>query len=483
MAKIPEKVDVVVAGSGAAGLTAAITLAEGGAKVIVFEKQRSLGGTSNFFQGTFAVESAMQRSKYVTYTRDEAFHALMEYSHWRANPRLVRAVVNESGATIAWLQQHGVVFSEVTINMPNAPLTYHVVQGRGEAAMKALILAARNLGVEMKSGTPVTRILKQGGAVTGVLVDDNGEEVQVATGAVVVATGGYANNREWLKKYTGYELDVDIVAVGNTDKMGDGIRMAWEAGAAEESISLLELYRTAPVAPEFAMGCELEQAAAQPDIWIDARGRRFCDETVTFYDSSVGNAGARIVKEGPSWNLMDSATVKRLMEEGIDKAVGLDFAPGDRLNNLEKEIKAAIDNGSKEIAAANSVEELAGKIGVEPGTLRATIEEYNRYCARGHDELFAKDRRYLRPYAGPVYYAVRARTVFLGTMGGIKINENAEVIDKKGNPIPGLYAGGFDAGGMYGDSYAITCASVLSSSFALNTGRIAGKHIIKYPGK
>jgi len=171
------------------------------------------------------------------------------------------------------------------------------------------------------------------------------------------------------------------------------------------------------------------------------------------------------------------------MEDGIDKAVGLDFAPGDRLMNLEKEIQAAIDNGSKELLAADSIEELAGKIGADPALLRATVEEYNRYCAQGHDELFAKERRYLRPYVGPVYYAVRARAVFLGTMGGIKINENTEVMDKKGNPVPGLYAGGFDAGGMYGDSYAITCASGLASAFALNTGRLAGKHILGLLGK
>jgi len=93
--------DVIVIGSGASGLAAALTAAEGGAKVILFEKQRSLGGTSNFFEGTFAVESDMQRERYIVYNRDQAFKNMMEYSHWRANPRLVRAFVNESAATIA----------------------------------------------------------------------------------------------------------------------------------------------------------------------------------------------------------------------------------------------------------------------------------------------------------------------------------------------------------------------------------------------
>ena len=81
--------DVVIIGSGVAGMAAALTAADGGAKVILFEKQKSLGGTSNFFQGMFAVESEMQRERYITNTKDETFTNLMEYNHWRANARLV----------------------------------------------------------------------------------------------------------------------------------------------------------------------------------------------------------------------------------------------------------------------------------------------------------------------------------------------------------------------------------------------------------
>ncbi len=84
---------------------------------------------------------------------------------------------------------------------------------------------------------------------------------------------------------------------------------------------------------------------------------------------------------------------------------------------------------------------------------------------------------------GPKFYATRARTVFLGTMGGIKVTGKLEVLDKKDNVIPGLYAGGFDAGGMYGDSYPIKSSSGLASSFALNSGRIAAKSILRYLGE
>jgi fumarate reductase flavoprotein subunit len=117
---------------------------------------------------------------------------------------------------------------------------------------------------------------------------------------------------------------------------------------------------------------------------------------------------------------------------------------------------------------------------VDPGVLKSTVDEYNGFCDKKHDDLFAKDPRYLRPLKGPKFYAVKAHTVFLGTMGGIKINHNTEVIDKKEAVIPGLYAAGFDAGGMYGDSYHISVASGSSSGFAVNSGRIAGKSILNY---
>ncbi len=480
MIDIPERVDVVVAGSGATGLAAAVTLAEGGATVCVFEKQRSLGGTSNFFQGTFAVESHLQRERYVDYTRDQCFKNTMEYSHWRANPRLVRAIIDESADTIRWLEERGVVFTEATINMPDSPLTYHLIRGKGEAVVKALVERAKAVGAQIIPSTPVVSLLREGGRITGALVDVQGEEVEVTARAVVLATGGYANNKEWIKKYTGFELGVNLFPVGNTGKTGDGLRMAWEVGAAEEGVSTIEMFRVAPVGPEFAMGCNLEQAAAQPDLWVTARGERFCDETIGFYDTPVGNAQARYKADGYTFSLLDDSIIERLMTYGLDKGVGIDFPPGTRLLELRKEIEAALEHGSSEVFVADSIEELAQKTGMYPAVLAATVAEYNRYCAQGHDELFAKDRRYLRPLLGPRFYAIRARAVFLGTMGGIKVNERLEVLDKEDLPIPGLYAGGFDAGGMYGDSYPIKSSSGLASAFALNSGRIAGRSALAY---
>ena len=474
--------DVIVIGSGATGLTAALTAAEGGASVIVYEKERSLGGTSNFFEGTFAAESSLQRQRYITYTRDEAFRYIMDYSHWKANPRLVRAIVNESAVTIDWLMAHGVEFADTTINMPNSPQTYHIVRGKGEAIVKILSGKAREKGCLLKTATPVKRIIKQGDKIAGVVIEEDDEDVMVRAGAVVVASGGFINNKDWVKKYTGLELDVTLIPVGNVDKMGEGIRMAWEAGAAEEGIGTVEVYRVGPVGPEFAMGCQIEFAVTQPDLFVDADGRRFCDESIQFYDTAVGNAHARL-KGGYSFTIFDTGIVRRMVERGVDKNVGVAYMPGARPLDLEKEMHAALDRGTTELFEADSVEELAGKMGCEPSVLRATVDEYNDFCEKRHDDLFAKEPRYLWPIRGPKYYAGRARTVCLGSMGGVRIDEHTRAVDKNGSVIPGLYAGGFDAGGMYGDSYPINGSSGLCSAFALNSGRLAGKHILEYLGK
>ena len=474
--------DIVVIGSGVTGLAAALTAAEGGAKVILFEKQRFVGGTSNFFEGTFAVESVLQRKNYITYSRDDAFKAIMEYSHWRANPRLVRAFVDESAETISWLMHHGVEFSDMTINMPDEPRTYHVPKGTGAAVVRVLVERIREMGVDLRLEAPVKKILREGRQITGVIFEVEEHSREVTAGAVIIASGGYANNKEWIKKYTGFELGENLLPIGNIDKMGDGIRMAWDVGADEEGMGVLEMYRVGPIGPDYVMKGPAELIAAQPDLWVSPQGERFCDESIGFYETSIGNANARF-KEGYTYSIFDESIKEQIIEKGTVKSQGQDKPPGTRPVDFDEELKSALEKGSREIFVANSVEELAELIHVAPEVLRATVDEYNRFCEKGHDDLFAKDPRYLRPLKGPRYYAIKTRTIFLGTLGGIKINHRTEVLDKKGDIIPGLYAGGFDAGGLYGDSYSIRKSSGASSAFAINSGRIAGKNALDYLGR
>jgi fumarate reductase flavoprotein subunit len=486
--------DIVVIGSGSTGMVAALTAAEGGAKVILLEKMQSMGGVSNFAEGMFAAESDMQRQQYVTYSRDDAFKTIMEYSHWRANPRVVRAFVDETSSTVAWLQKQGVEFVEVTTNMPGGPLVWHILKGpereRGSLMIKTLASRAKEKGVDFWLATPAKKLIKEGGPgkgqsggnrVTGIIVEKDGEELRINAMAIMIATGGYANNKEWIKKYSGFDLGINLTPIGNVDKMGEGIRMAWEIGGAEEGMGVLQFLRGGPV-----MGAglsfigPLESASNQPGLRVSQDGERYCDESIIGNFAFDGNAMAR-QKGKPVFTIFDEALVLHWMEKGTDLGTGRIFPPGSRLN-IGEALKEALETKAPDVYAADSVEELAGNIGLSPTVLKATVEEYNGFCEKGHDDLFAKDPKYLQPLRGSKFYALKSNLVFLGTLGGIKINHKMEVVDKKENPIPGLYAGGMDAGGIYGDSYDVkTCGGTLA--FGVNSGRIAGKNATKYVGE
>ena len=473
------KTDIAVVGAGICGLSAALTAAEAGAKVILFEKQKSPGGSSNFFQGTFAVESRLQRAKLIMYSRDEAFQAIMEYSHWKGNGRLVRAIVDESAASIDWLIAQGVEIADVITNMPYVNATYHMPKGGGAAVVKHLVMIAKDKGVDIRLGAPVTELIKTGGKITGLIAEQDGEEIEVEAKAVILSSGGYANNKEWIKKYHGFDLGVNIFTHGNVDKVGDGIRMAWEAGAASEGMNALEIIAVGPLSNEFDSMNDLEVAVSQPDLWVDHKGKRFCDEGICFYDTSGGCANSRYLN-GYTWHILDDSIIHRLETHGIEKEGAMTRKPGATLHDIRKIIDAALERGSDEVFAGGSPAALAEKIGVDPAALTATIEDYNGFCEKGHDAMFAKKRIYLRPLTGPNYYAVKVWTIMLGTHGGIRVNEGLEVVDKADDPIKGLYAGGFDAGGIQSESYPINAATGLSSGFAMNSGRIAARNAVNY---
>jgi fumarate reductase flavoprotein subunit len=144
---------------------------------------------------------------------------------------------------------------------------------------------------------------------------------------------------------------------------------------------------------------------------------------------------------------------------------------------LEKGLRTKAEEGWVKIS--DKVAGLADWIGSDSAVLQSTIDEYNTSCDQGYDPLFAKDRKYLLPLRIPPYYAIRANSDLLDTIGGIRINEHMEVLDEKDRPIPGLYAAGVVAGGWEADSYC-DILSGAASSFAVNSGRIAAEHAAEF---
>ena len=475
--------DIIVVAAGASGLPAAITAAQGGAKVIVFEKGSTTGGTGNMGMGPFGVESRLQRLKQVKLTKDEAFKIFMDYTHWRVDAQLVRAYIDKAATGIDWLEKLGVEFVEPATYFPGGNYTWHLVKpATGQPGpmasgtmMKILTDRAKELGVKIFLQSPVKKILKQGDRVTGVVAEDkSGEPIQVKAKAVIIGTGGFGDNPDMIKKYTGFEWGRDLFSFRIPGMVGDGIRMAWEVGAAPTEMSMEMIYGMPG-----ELDPRLHETFRQPHLMVNLLGERFFNEEIMPNTTFTGNAIAR-QKNRAAFLIFDE-NIKRHME-----TVGYDFLsvvfPLTKVDNLDALIKEAFDKGYKDVFVADSLEELAGKTGIDPEGLKKTVEQYNRFCEKGHDDLFAKNPKYLQPVKEPKFYALRVHLRFWGTLGGIKINEKTEVLDNEDEVIPGLYAVGNDAGGLWGDTEDLLLPGE-ALGFALNSGRIAGKNALKYIGK
>ncbi|QTF08563.1 FAD-dependent oxidoreductase [Brenneria izadpanahii] len=474
--------DIVVVGGGATGLAAGVQAKMLGADVIILEKQAILGGSANFAEGIFAAESAMQKRQGIDVSRKFAFQAIMNYSHWRANAPLVSAIVHKSAETLEWLKQFGVNYEFIGVGGFGGPLTWHVVgeleidgkrYNHGNAVMMALARKFRDLGGTVLLRTPGKKLIKNDDRVVGVEgVNQDGEKVIVNAKAVVIGTGGYGNNREMLKKYSRFP---DVIMVGQSGKDGEGIQMAWEAGAAEEGIEIMISYR--PGLPDFSTSSHLIAAAVQPYLYVDPTGRRYTDEYNIAEWPFAGNALERI--GGVAYSIYDEQTKQMFLNQGIQMPIGEWVTYGARLEKLEDEFNKELAKNNGNVFKCDTIDEIAKRIGADPNVLKATIDRNNQAASIHKDDEFFKDGEFIRPVEKGPFYVTKLRPRALGTFGGIRINEKTEVVTGQGRAIPGLYAGGLDAGGMYGDSYDLEMGGA-SFAFALNSGRIAAENAVHY---
>jgi fumarate reductase flavoprotein subunit len=222
----------------------------------------------------------------------------------------------------------------------------------------------------------------------------------------------------------------------------------------------------------------VEAARTQPNLFVNPQGLRYCDESIEMNFTFGVNAIARL-REKYSYSVFDEAIKRDMIERGIMIGVGMAVPPGTRLTKLDEELKVTLPKNESNVFVADSIEGLAQKLSINRDTLTATVREYNGYCVKCRDELFAKNRKYLQPLREPPFYAVKSVVGFISTLGGIKINHKMEVVDTEEKPIPGLYAGGNDTGGLYGDSYDVYAAGG-TLGFALTSGRIAGRNALEY---
>ncbi len=447
--------DVIVIGSGGAGLAAAITAADHGARVLLVEAGDSVGGSTALSTGVFyAAGTSVQRARGIEDSADAMYHYCMTLSQYRAEASLVRRLADESAGGLEWLMSHGVEYRPEhlyvagvdTVPRGHRPVEY------GAGLVAALDQAASTRGVVTTLRTRVRRLLTSDGAVTGIEVD--GESVHA--GAVVVATGGFGQNRELLARYYPDAAIQDNLTwyIGGRHSNGDAIAMGQQVGAALSGYNcgLLEITAGFVKDPESYLPGWL--------MFVNRDGRRFVNETAAYavmsgvVKAQLGGEAIVVFDEQARQSAKAVMSYKRLFENWVPE----------RLEQFAREGK---------LTKTSSISELAEKVGIRRQTLLTTVERYNRDCDAGQDTLFFKAPANLKPVRTPPFYAARVRPAILVITGtGLRISADAQVLDDADRPIRGLFAAGEAAGGVIGERYYGGGVSIANN---IVFGRLAGR--------
>lgn len=468
------RTELLVIGGGAAGIAGAAAAVEKGMKVTVVEPKKHPGGNGVFPRGIFAVDSIIQRHRLIFADVDEVFRKTMLDTHWKTDGRILRALLEKSGDTISWLMKKGVPICDVVHHMPNqTPEVFHITREKentGLVVMKKLVQFLMDQGAQILTETRAKRLLTdENGAVTGALcTSDSGGELEIRAEKVLVCTGGFSANPDMLARFLPELKTGEAGALRGMPMVGDGIRMAMEAGADLEGHFTMEIS-----APKLKHNNPISSLIlGKPyNVWFNCFGKRFADEGIVYNFPVSANACMR-QPQSRVWVVFTQKMLERTLQDGMD-IIELIHAKEGAAERFDGEMQKLIEEGT--ILKCDSIGlEMAEFIGCDPETLRQSAAEYDRFCAAGRDALFAKDRRYLMPLSEGPFYCVAAGTSLLNTHGGIRVDETFHALDKDYRQVRNLFVAGVDFGGVDADVYNLNLSGH-GFGFALNSGRIAGE--------
>lgn len=472
--------DVVVVGSGIAGLSATVTAAQAGAKVTLLERApiEDRGGNTRWteafmrmksedevaddFESHFAanagyhLDPCLVQETAVSFEERSALSKVLPFT----DPDVIATFASNSGPTLKWLKSFGVSFDFLPSYLITTCTTRLAPIGGGLALVEALAPAAEDAGVEVYYET-TARGLKQNevGEVVGVIATakDN-QQMCFKAPSVILACGGFEGNPEMLAQYVGPAAShLRPVARGGYYNRGEGVRMALDAGAAP--CGDYGLFHAEPLDPR--------SGAPEPillifnyGLLVNRDGDRFVDEAPATVDATYESITRRVFEQPGS--------VAYIIFDG-----GIDDVPG-----WQRAVRSDVPPVS-----ADSVDELAEKIGVPAKKLSATIANFNTACPPSDgfkpsetdglataEGLVPPKSNWSRPINRAPYKAYPLMCGNCFTFGGLKVDPSARVLNTSGESIPGLYAAGETMGIYYGTYTGAT--SVLRGAVF---GRIAGR--------
>ncbi len=485
--------DVVVVGAGNAALCAALAAHEQGAKVLVLERapEQERGGNSRYTAGAirFAYnglddllqvmpdlpEDERVQTDFGTYTRDQYFADMERITQFRSNPEMTATLIDRSLETMVWMREQGVRFS------PSYSRQAFKVDGRfkfwgglsvevsggGPGLIDSLNRAIARNGITVEYDTRAVSLIEEDGAVLGVVARKAGKKVTVRAKSVVLASGGFEANAEWRTRYLGPGWDLAKVR-GTRYNTGDGIQMALEAGALPygnwSGGHAVAWDRNAPDFGDLRVGDGFQKHSYPFGIIVNANGERFVDEGADFRNYTYAKYGHEILHQPQqfAWQVFDSKVSHLLRDEY-------------RIREVTR-------------VRASTLEELASKLDdVNPEGFLRMIHAYNAAVrtdipfnptvkdGRRTEGITPPKSNWANPIDTPPFEAYQVTCGLTFTFGGLKIDENAQVLDTEEKAISGLYAAGELVGGLFYFNYPGGTGLMSGAVFGRLAGASAGK--------
>jgi len=492
--KETKETDVVIVGAGMAGLCAAVSAAEAGAKVMIIEK----GPTINFRSYDYgAVNSKLQLSVGNQLNPLDVTREIMRWGGYKADQKVVKLFSEKSGMVNDWIVEHaeklGCKVKSVwtkddqmspNATIPNIPTLSFVLEppeGAAEATPKGMIggsaviamaytlkTSAEQLGCEIFYETPGVQLIRPNneGRVQGVIAKDkDGNYIKfLAKKGVILCSGDYGHDEEMLRYYIPAASKVQKIMYPNSFNTGDGQKMGlWVGAGIDEGPHAPMLFDNALLDPEGNSGGRMDAIPRQPWLAVNKRGERYANEDLPF--AYICNQARQQVGL-THWTIFDAKweeEAPRFKQSACKKL---------KYHHRKNEFEQLVEKGI--IVKADTLEELANKAHLPYETLKVTVDRYNEMARKGVDEDFGKDKTYLTTVEKAPFYAGHIGTALLVTLGGLTINDKLEVLDKERNVIPGLYAAGNASGSFFATDYPIVVTGC-SHGRAYTFGYLAGK--------
>ena len=507
--KWDKEADVVIVGAGGGGLAAALRLVDANRSVIVVDKLQSPGGGSQeaglFF--TFGGSRLQNQAKFALpsfpFNPDALVEMVAPWYQQTADKRLLRSLAVNGPACVDWLEDHGVPWE---LDLENDPMTgagTHIWKGACKGgnytrAMKPVTDLvydqSKKKGAEFLFKTAVLRLVESKGRIIGVKCKNMDGQTMFLRGkkGVLLASGGFASNRDMLEKYTPYANKTSGSSFAMPCDTGEVMRMGFGAGADVAGLGSVS---------SFDGGIDWEghgtwhqylyngstQLARQPWLSVDISGERY-----PYFNSDPASGlwfqanveGSR--RGGRGYVIFDSdyeQNIWKFKQTFCRKPLTPTMPNADRVpdwltgTDWREGVKIALDAGV--IKKANTVSELGSKLGFDPGILEKSVADWNAVCASGKDSpAYGYKPEWLIPVQKGPFYGIKLGAFLYATACGLRVTPGMEVVNLKGKPIPGLYASFHTAGGQVGDQSVNGISILADVGLSLTGGYIAAGSII-----